>query len=93
MVSNELFHSDAYETCPKCGSRFPASETWVVTSALGIFPDWGWWDFRVRCPKCRHTFLATEHRYFGILAPRGMRALLITLFLGLILTAIILNHV
>jgi hypothetical protein len=42
----------------------------------------------VTCPKCGHRELATERRFFGILGPRAVKAVIVTMILGMIVVAL-----
>jgi len=77
------------ETCPKCGAHFPANDAWAHRSALvGVLaPGWQSLDTRVRCPGCAHVFPAEAIRYFGFLSPNGMKVVVGSIILAIVLGA------
>jgi ribosomal protein S27AE len=61
------------ETCPKCGSHFPANETWTNPPSFYNMIGWGFMNVNVKCPSCKNVFPATEYRFFGLIQPKKFR--------------------
>ncbi len=76
------------ETCPKCGSHFPASKTWIKPPIFWIMTGWGFLNTNVRCPSCDNVFPATNHRFLGFLSPTQLKALYLTLLLFLLVAGV-----
>lgn len=77
--------SVTYDICPKCHTKFevrgnrahPAVFSELVSGAPKLSTQLLAESSLVKCPNCQFQFSSSAVRFFGVLSPRQLRALLL----------------